>query len=632
MSGLVVLFDREDRISNDRIEAMLDSIDHRGPDGRISWRDEQVALGHQQLQSTPESRYDQQPYRDGEHLIVADARVDNRDELADRLSIEAPLTRMPDSHLLLSAYRKWGAQCVNHIVGSFAFVIWDTDAKTLFCARDRFGVKPIYYYEEDGLLAVASEIKALLTLPFVSIEVNDIAIGDFLVGLFEDKERTFYQEIRRLPPAHVKVINDERATERQYWDLNPHRTLTLESDAAYERRFRDLFEQAVSCRLRTEGRPGTSLSGGLDSSSITVTARNDLPDDQLLHTFSNVYDQAPTSDEREFIEAVSCRDGVESHYVFLDDVGSFGDRECMEQQYDRPPHDPMHHAIWERSKRANEVDVDVLLEGALGDSAAGYGLGLLPELLRTGRWRRLLRETRAMGEVTGAPAKHLLIRHAAKPLIPSWTKRMNARLRGNPVLEAAENPALNTRYARRIGVRKRLKQRDSVSVLRETARRRQYRSLLDGRMTASLETADLAAAQFGIEPRYPFTDVRLVEFSLAIPATQQLSDGWTRSILRRALADLLPEKIRARPWKTDMSEAFWNSLALEDDLIQRLLLETEQSTDYFDDAELRAAYERFSTDPNTQDAQVLWRALSLFTWFRSHKNRTGEESAASESL
>jgi asparagine synthase (glutamine-hydrolysing) len=616
MSGLVAVFDRGGTgIARKDFRAMLTSIDHRGPDGSGTWYDDVVALGHQQLQSTPESRFDDQPYRDDGLVVVCDARLDNRNELIDRLDVDGDRERIPDSHLLLAAYRRWGAHCPERLIGSFAFVVWDADEEIAFCARDRFGVKPLYVYPGDDALAVASEMKALLALPFVSSPVDEVKIGDFLEGTFHDKERTFYQSLRRLPPAHAMTVRKNDTEEWQYWHLDPTRTISLGSDAAYERRFRELFDQAVDCRLRSSGTVGTSLSGGLDSSSITVMARELLPDQQPLRTFSNVYDEVPSVDEREYIESVTEHEGIASEYVFLDDTGIFEDREQMFEHYDLPPHDSMHHAIWERVKRANRENVDVLLEGALGDSATGYGLGLFAELLRTGRWRHLNRELRSMADILDVPPRHLFVRHAVKPLVPNPVRRVYSRLNGNGALNAPRNDTLDPAFVDRIGLRDRLQDANSeVTVFRETARRRQRRSMLAGLMTASLETTDLAFAAFGVEPRYPFTDKRLVEFSLAIPPSQQLSDGWTRSIIRRALSDFLPERVRTRPWKTGMNAASTNSLSLERDSLDQMVTDPGRLERYLDPAKLQAAYDRFPDRAGTVDTRALFRALSLRSW------------------
>ncbi|MDB2282650.1 asparagine synthase (glutamine-hydrolyzing) [Halorubrum ezzemoulense] len=619
MSGLVAVFDRDETgIAREDFRAMLTRIDHRGPDGSGEWYDDRVAVGHQRLASTPESQFDDQPHRDDGLVVAGDVRLDNRNELFETLDVDGERGRVPDSHLLLAAYRRWGERCPERLIGSFAFVVWDADEEALFCARDRFGVKPLYVYNGDDAFAVASEMKALLALPFVPAAVDEVKIGDFLEGTFHDKERTFYRSLRRLPPAHATLVRRDEVDEWQYWDLDPTRTVTLESDAAYERRFRELFEQAVDCRLRSSGTVGTALSGGLDSSSITVTARELLPDQQPLHTFSNVYDDVPSADEREFIESVTSRDRIDSHYVFLDDVGLFEDQEKMFEHYDLPPHDAMHHSIWARLEHADEANVDVLLEGALGDSATGYGLGLFAELLRTGRWRHLRRESRAMADMLDVSPRSVLFHHAVKPLVPDPVRQAYSKFKGWGGIYEPDNPTLDPAFVERIGLQDRLQDASTDRlVLRETARRRQRRSLLYGMITASLETTDLEFAAFGVEPRYPFTDKRLVEFSLAMPPSQQLLNGQTRSIMRRSLSDLLPEKISTRQWKTDMSEAVVNSLSLEQDGLKQVFKDPTRLEPYLDMAELRAAFERFPDEGDTHEVRALFRALSVTNWIKS---------------
>jgi asparagine synthase (glutamine-hydrolysing) len=210
VSGLVALLDRDGgTVDRDVFRAALDAIDHRGPDGCGSWRDGPVALGHQQLQSTPESRVDDQPYRDGDLVVTADARLDNRDELFGALDIFPTGGPVPDSHLLLEAYREWGAHCVDHLVGAFAFAVWDEAAGQLFCARDHLGVKPLYYAHAGDTFAAASEVKALLTHPAVATTLDEAKIGDFLLNVWDNKERTYYEAVSRLPPAHAADYADQ---------------------------------------------------------------------------------------------------------------------------------------------------------------------------------------------------------------------------------------------------------------------------------------------------------------------------------------------------------------------------------------------------------------------------------------
>ena len=624
MSGIVTLWERGG-VDPATLRAMHDRLVHRGPDGGDVWEDGDVGLGHQKLRSTPEGRYDEQPHGEDGLVVTADARLDNRPELFSKLQLDAHPARCPDSRLLLAAYREWGCACVDHLVGAYAVVIWDGDSDRLFCARDHFGVKPLYYHSADDVFAVASEKKALLELPSVPGEVDETKVGDFLVDDYDDTARSFFRRVDRLPPAHAMTVESGETTRWRYWDLDPTRTVSLGSDRAYERRFRELFEQAVESRLRTPTGVGTALSGGMDSSSITVVARDLLTADETLQTFSNVFDDAPSSDEREFIETVTEREGIEPHYVFLDDVGSLVDEPELRRYFDQPPHNTMHFGEWERTKRADEVGVDAVLGGALGDSAIGYGLGLLAQLFWTGRWRRLAGELRQMAEILDASRRELFVRHVLSEMVPAPLLQWRRQRRGQRAPLEAANPTLDPAFVERIDLRSRYTDPESKGAwFTPRSRRRQRRSLLTGKNASNFETLDLTHAAFGIEPRYPFADKRLVEFSLAIPPSQQFKDGWTRSIGRRALGDLLPEKIQWRPWKTFVTEGFANALGREGDRLTELVADPNGIGNYVDPEALRAAHRRFSEEPRASDSRALWRALSLSVWLDEYGRETGE--------
>lgn len=623
MSGFVALFDRGNAgINQDNLDTMVETIDHRGPDGKGTWFDTNIALGHQQLCSTPESQFDDQPYRDEELAVVCDARLDNRRELLERLGLQNKRKDIPDSQLLISAYRRWGTNCVENLVGAFAFAIWEQDTQIVFCARDHMGVKPMYWYLDDEFFAVGSEVKALLALPFINKKVNEMKVGDFFVERFGDKSNTYYKDINRLPPAHAITVESGSSGTWQYWDLDPSKTITLESDAAYERRFRELFEEAVACRLRTPDPVGTTLSGGMDSSSIAVMAHDQLSDEKPLHTFSWIFDESPTSDEREYIESLVCRDGITPHYLPLDDIGVLVDKEDVFSYFDEPPFNSMHYGWWEQSKLAADTGTGVLLDGTLGDSAVSYGFGLLPDLLRTGRLIRLKTEIRELANRWNSSEFHLFKQKALVPLIPDRIKRKRRKLRGDPILESARAPALDSAFIAETGLRARHKRLyEDRSLLGQTARQQQYNSIMMGSVTANLETINARFSRFGIEPRHPFTDKRLLEFSLAIPASQQLSNGYTRSIIRRSLSDLLPRKIRERKWKKYVSEAFWRSLSQDVEQIENVLVDPGALDRYLDMSEIQAAYDNFQPDSgqDPHEARALWKTLSLWNWLQYHK-------------
>ncbi len=623
MSGFVALFNRGGNdIARGNLLSMLDSIEHRGPDGRGVWMDNAIGLGHQQLQSTPESRFDNQPYRDDGLVVVSDARLDNREELLTQFDPQNETHTIPDSQLLVSAYRKWGTNCVDHLIGAFAFVVWDEEAQTVYCARDHMGVKPMYWYRDEEFFAVGSEVKALLTQPFIKKELDEVKVGDFFVGRFGDKKNTYYKNINRLSPAHAMTVASDSSETWQYWDLDPSRTIELESDAAYERRFRELFQQAVECRLRTPDPVGTTFSGGMDSSSIAVMARDLLPSEEPLHTFSWVFDEASDSDEREYIESLVDRDGIVPHYLFLDDVGVLVDSGEVFQYLDEPAFNAMHYGWWEQSKAAADTGVGVLLDGAMGDSATSYGFGLLPELLRTGRVWRLKTEIQGLADNWNSSRYQLFKRKALAPLVPDPVRRKRKQFRGDPVLESKRAPALNPEFVEEIGLRSRHKRLyEDWSLFGETARQQQYNSLTMGSTVANFETINARHSRFGIEPRHPFTDKRLLEFSLAIPASQQLSNGYTRSIIRRSLSDLLPKKIKERKWKTNVSEAFWLALSVDIDRFEEIFTDPGYLSRCLDMSQIQTAYDEFQVDgdQDNHEARSLWKALSLWLWLQHHE-------------
>ena len=255
---------------------MLDTLAHRGPDGADVWFEESVGLGHRMLWITPESLLEKLPLvnQTDDFVITADARIDNRDELIAALGLsDRPTEKITDSQLILAAYEQWGKKCPEYLLGDFAFAIWDGYQQQLFCARDHFGVKPFYYYYRSNQSFIfASEMKALLCLPEVPRQVNEVRIADFLALMMEDKAITTYQDLLRLPPAHSILVSQEGIRLWSYWSLDPGRELRLESDEAYAEAFRDIFTEAVRCRLRTAFPIGSQLSGGLDSSSVTCMA------------------------------------------------------------------------------------------------------------------------------------------------------------------------------------------------------------------------------------------------------------------------------------------------------------------------------------------------------------------------
>ncbi|MCC7354739.1 MAG: lasso peptide isopeptide bond-forming cyclase, partial [Anaerolineae bacterium] len=318
------------------LERMAESLAHRGSDRQGLWHKGPVGLVHRMLWTTPESLHERLPLIDGtgDLVLTADARIDNRDELVKALGLASSLSdEFSDSELILGAYQKWGERCPEQLLGDFAFAIWDAKRQHLFCARDPMGVRPFYYHHSALLFVFASEIKALHCLSQVPRLLNEMRVADYLVRLFEDRAITFYRDILRLPAAHSLIV--ARGGEirlRRYWALDPSREVRLRSDDEYAEAFLGLFTEAVRCRTRSAFPVGSTLSGGVDSSSVACTARRVLTaaGKQTLHTFSAIFPGLPEKvlpliDERRYMSAVLAMGGFESHYVHADRLSPLTD-------------------------------------------------------------------------------------------------------------------------------------------------------------------------------------------------------------------------------------------------------------------------------------------------------------------
>ncbi|HET6568746.1 MAG TPA: lasso peptide isopeptide bond-forming cyclase, partial [Rhodothermales bacterium] len=402
MSGITGLLFLDGRpVEADTLSGMTAALAHRGPDGSGRWVQGSAGLGHHMLWSTPESLTEKLPYEHAASglVVTSDARIDNRDELLAQLGLDRRRERpIGDSEIIAAAYERWGEDCPDRLIGDFAFAIWDARRQGFFCARDCFGVKPIYYYHHRGhLFAFASEIKALLRLNEVPRRLNEARVADYLASVSDDKAATFYAGILRIPPAHCLWVDSEGLRIREYWRLDPSRELRLGSDEAYAETFREVFTEAVRCRVRSAFPVGSTVSGGLDSSSIACVASGMLnaPETPPFHTFSFVFDAVPESDERAYIEAALSVLSAEKHYVHPDRFGVFGDVERTLWHLDQPPFIRnlyLWKALYEDARKAG---VRVLLDGEDGDTVISRGDATLYHIAMEGRWEEFERIIRS---------------------------------------------------------------------------------------------------------------------------------------------------------------------------------------------------------------------------------------------
>lgn len=666
MSGIVGIYYLNGQIvERQQIENMVDTIAHRGLDGSDIWCLDSIGLGHRMLWTTPESLLEKLPLTNSNRdlTITCDCRIDNREELLSVLDFDKhPPEKITDSQVILAAYCKWGEECPKHLLGDFAFAIWDARQQKLFCARDHMGVKPFYYHYQPGrIFTFGSEIKALLCLQEVPRKLNEVRIADFLTVMMEDKTITSYQDILRLSPAHSMVIDSSGIKNWCYWSLDPKREIKLDSDAAYAEEFRKIFTEAVRCRMRSAFPIISQLSGGLDSSSVTCVARDILRQEKeeekqnKLHTISIIFDKIKQCDERPFINAVIEQGGLIPHYIPGDELGPLSKLNEIFEYEDEAFMGPSHMYPWMNYGATKELGLRISLDGFDGDTTVCHGTPRITELARQGDWETCIQEVKAFAphfhlspsatfgnyalphlkdfvskfrwieffqgvqvihKHFGVSRKRLIINHGIKPVlaqIRQWPRKQQKAAKSS----VSHNQLVKNDFAESIGLNERIEKLDLASKNPLTVREQHCNGLTQGVLPFVLEQVDRCAANFSIEARHPFMDKRLVEFCLALPAEQKLSQGLGRMIMRRGLEGILPEKVQWRGGKGDASDNFDDGFLKRD----RLLLDEVMSNQikhlekYIDSDFLQECYQRLiSGEIRDNDIIVTWQVVVITLW------------------
>jgi asparagine synthase (glutamine-hydrolysing) len=584
------------------------------------------------LWTTPESLREELPLinKSGNLVITADARIDNRNELIASLGLSGrPHEELTDSELILGAYEKWGEDCPKKLLGDFAFAVWDQRRQLMFCARDHIGVKPFYYYLSHEVFAFGSEIEALLRVPEVPRRLNEARVADLLVHNVGEKTATFYEEMFRLTPAHRMVVGRDKISTAPYWAPDPSREIRLRSDEEYAEAFYEVFAEAVRCRLRSAYPVGSELSGGLDSASVACVARDLLAEEGVrqLHTLSAVYKEAPQSDEGAFIDAVLAKGEFEPHKVQVELLSPLQAPRSVLWDTDEPSILAGLSMPWGLAREASQHGVRVLLNGYDGDVVVSHGNERLVELATTGRWRTLAAEIDAMSSGIAWSRRRILRRWVLEPLAPEFVLRawrvLHGRTSWSRTGQAYIGP-IREDFARRIDLDERVRasMNGNGDVPRSVrrSRREHYSILLRGSNQYLLEVHGKIGAKSSIENRYPFYDRRLMEFCLALPPEQKLSRGWTRIVMRQALAGVLPDKVRWRTNKGSLTPGLvWSLLMFDRKLVEDTIYNNHHDIERYTDLDkLWRRYVRCAANQTPQAGDVLGpiRTVALALWLR----------------
>ena len=630
MSGLcgLVRFDGAPVRRTD-VAPMTRAMHRRGPDAAAQWSDGVAALGHTMLRTTPEAETEHQPLHDPRHdlAIVFDGRIDDRDRLRADLTARGHAPREDtDPELVLQAFACWGDEAPQHLLGAFAFAVWDGRTRTLFLARDAFGERPLHYHLGDGFVAFASELRALMASGVVPRRMDEERLADSFVEPLEclDVENTLVQDVRRLPAGHRLLVRDGQGAPRRWWHPDPSAVLRLRTDADYEEGLRDHLNRAVRRCLRASPPATSMLSGGLDSAAIVATARDRAAVHGPLSTVSLRHDDPAACPEGRFIQAVHDGGGLDPHVVQLADLARFQPAlETFVGETDDPFVLGILDVIWTMHAAAGAAGARVVLDGADGDLVLSRDARALPAaLLARGRVAEAWRHAHSAARYASTPAPWLFLRTAVAPAVRKALHLPPGLLRRGAPIDA-DRMVRSTCIARDLADRTHLADRvrqvfGEVWGPRPGAsdRERQAALFQSPFLPVALERYDRSAAAASVDHRHPLLDRELATFALSLPARQIDRDGWPKGLLRRALSAQLPRDVRYRPAGPNLSPAV--RLAYTDLALPFLRATLRSAADHgakvIDTARVDRVLQRYLARPGWADATRLWTAvLALHT-------------------
>lgn len=618
MSAIIGIFHRNGLNTDEqKIKNMNDLLYHRGADGSAIWYEGPVALGHQMLYTTPESIHENLPFEEDGLVITADARIDNRSDLSEKLGLEDN-EEVSDSYFILKSYQKWGENCLKELLGDFAFVVWDKDDENLFCARDHMGVKPFYYYLSNDIFLFSTEIKAIFSVLDIPKSVNKFFVSNVLTSIFTERKGTFYQDIFRLPAAHFLWVDFNNHSLNGYWELDANRKIYLDSDREYTKLFISIFNEAVRCRLRSAFPVGSTLSGGLDSSYVTCTAQNMLKKHNInLKTFSAYFDSVPLSNERYFIEKVLSCDDFDSHHIKADEISPLAEIERFLWFADQPNFPPNTFMSWNIYREANKNGVRVLLDGLEGDVTVSHGDGYLSELARKRKLKKFFHEVQCTSKRLGISPYKIIYSIGLGIITPHIIKRKLRYWRDSRGSIDSKFRIINKNLSESMELEEKWHKIYENGLKIVEAHQRHYYSLRSGYFQYELEEVEAISSPFSIELRHPFFDKRLIEFSLAIPTEQKFSEGWDRVIMRRAMSKIILEEITWRKNKGDLSYNFNKRLIEEQPFLEdNLFKNSHLLEEYVDIKRLQEVFDTYISGDTPQDSIHIWTALNLSLWLK----------------
>jgi len=617
---------------------MRDVITHRGPDEEGIFIDRNVGLGHRRLSIVDVASGHQPMTNEDSSLHISyNGEIYNHADYRESLEAKGHVYQTHcDTETILHLYEEHGSACVDFLRGMFAFAIWDQRKQELFIARDRLGVKPLYYvHRDDGSLFFGSEIKTVLEAGAVRPEINYAVLSDYLANHAPSGEETLFLGVKRLLPGHMLTWRDGEVTIRRYWDVDFSKDgAEVRDDQTYIKQWSDLFRESVRLRLMADVPLGMFLSGGIDSSAIAAVMSGMVS--EPIKTFSVAFAEREAN-ELEYARLVAEAYKTNHHEIVVSPDQFFEALPRLVWHEDEPLAHPSSVALYFVSHLASQ-HVKVVLTGEGSDEMlAGYG-----------RYRRTLWNLsmgRRYNKLTPSFARDAL-RSQIENTLPTGRLRqklMRTFLVLSPELESiyfdnfAVFPSPMQQHMFTRETRERMHEIDPYVELRRVLARAKDMSLLDGLLYADIKTylhellmkQDQMSMATSVESRVPFLDHKLVEFTARMPDTMKLRGQTTKYVLRESMKGVLPEKILSRSkMGFPVPIGSWFRGQFKSVIDEYVLSERALSRGIFAPDFVRQIVSRHQAGED--HSERLWSLLNFEIWLRQFFD--GEKSPAPKNL
>jgi asparagine synthase (glutamine-hydrolysing) len=638
MSAIAGIYNiNREPLSYDHISTVMNALNQFPADDVQILHKDNLFFGCHTQWITPESVGEKNPLYDSERqlVITADAIIDNRNELFNKLNInKSNRKEISDSELILLSYDKWQEECPKYLIGDFAFMIWDERKQKLFGARDFSGARTLYYYRDSKRLSFCTLMKPLLNLPYIETEISEQWTAEFLAipWNFEtvDTGSTVYKRIKQIPPSHSITLCDGKVMLNRYSTLVAGEKLNLKSNEEYEEAFIEVFNEAIHSRLRSSYLIGAHLSGGLDSGSVACFAANSLKEEKKkLHTFSYIpvegfIDWTPKSrvaNERPLIQStVQFNGNIKDHYFDFGEKSPLSEIDGWLDALEMP-YKYFENTYWLKGmfEKAQEQGIRVLLNGQRGNWTVSWGpaIDYQANLMRKFKFLRFYKEISEYSANVGV-TKSRVLSVVSKKMYSTINKSKKQEILPSMISSdfAEKTSVYETLHRHEIDLTGTLT--DSYEI-----KKKQFEQLFYWNITGTYSSK--LSIQHSVWDRDPTNDLRVVNFCLSVPEEQYVQNGFSRSLIRRSTKGILPDSIRLnqRTRGVQGADGIHRMMPVWREFIQELEELTKDSlvADVMNIPAIKSAIDTYKHGPRPEqvydlDFRLLMRSLIFYRFMK----------------